>query len=162
MRIVCPSCAAAYEVSDALIRSRRSVRCAKCSTEWRPDPVDTSPLPEATDLRQAISSEAPESAQLSEPSLSLAGTRPAPLAQTEPPRHAASASGSTGCTKSRVGHLFGGADIQAPLVWTAWAVSIAALLLFCWAAYEWRAEVMQIWPPSQRLYAALGLRSTLE
>jgi hypothetical protein len=38
------------------------------------------------------------------------------------------------------------------------AISIAVLIALGWAAYAWRAEVMLAWPPSQRLFAALGLQ----
>jgi predicted Zn finger-like uncharacterized protein len=39
----------------------------------------------------------------------------------------------------------------------AWAVSIAAVLLLVWGGYAERAAIMHGWPPSIRLYAALGL-----
>jgi predicted Zn finger-like uncharacterized protein len=34
MRIVCPICAATYEVRDALLAPGRTVRCARCGDEW--------------------------------------------------------------------------------------------------------------------------------
>jgi hypothetical protein len=40
----------------------------------------------------------------------------------------------------------------------AWAASLLALLLLAGAAYGWRAQIMQAWPPSARAYAILGLR----
>jgi hypothetical protein len=48
---------------------------------------------------------------------------------------------------------------NSALAWAAWAASIAVLLLLLWAGYAWRAQVMQAWPASERLYAALGLRA---
>jgi predicted Zn finger-like uncharacterized protein len=39
----------------------------------------------------------------------------------------------------------------------AWAGSIVVLALLGWAAYAERTPIMQAWPPSIRLYAALGL-----
>jgi len=42
-------------------------------------------------------------------------------------------------------------------VWLGWVASIVIWALVVWAAYAYRAEVMAAWPPSQRLYAALGL-----
>ncbi len=39
----------------------------------------------------------------------------------------------------------------------AWAASIVAVLVLGWGAYAWRAAIMEAWPASIRLYAALGL-----
>ena len=53
MRIVCPACAAAYEVPEARLRPGLVVRCARCGADWaqptpepEPEPVPT-PEPEA-------------------------------------------------------------------------------------------------------------------
>ncbi len=43
----------------------------------------------------------------------------------------------------------------AALGWVASVLVLAAILA---AAYVWRAEVQAAWPPSQRAYAAIGLR----
>jgi predicted Zn finger-like uncharacterized protein len=59
-------------------------------------------------------------------------------------------------------------EISLPLDWSpvashgtvlrlAWAGSVLALLLLGWAAYAERTPIMQAWPPSVRVYAALGL-----
>ncbi len=39
----------------------------------------------------------------------------------------------------------------------AWAGSVVALMLLAWAAYAERTSIMHAWPPSIRVYAALGL-----
>jgi hypothetical protein len=41
--------------------------------------------------------------------------------------------------------------------WGGWLVTIIVLAALCWAAYGWRDQIMQSWPPSIRVYAALGL-----
>ena len=38
-----------------------------------------------------------------------------------------------------------------------WAVSLALLAGLGWGGVRWRDDVMRAWPPSERLYAALGL-----
>ncbi len=38
-----------------------------------------------------------------------------------------------------------------------WAVSLALLAALGWGGVRWRDSVMRAWPPSERLYAALGL-----
>ena len=40
MRIDCPSCHASYDVPDRLLRSGRTVRCARCGAEWSPGEDD--------------------------------------------------------------------------------------------------------------------------
>ena len=39
----------------------------------------------------------------------------------------------------------------------AWVGSGVGVMLLVFAAYGWRADLMSAWPPSVRLYAALGL-----
>ena len=34
MRLVCPHCTAAYDVTPSLLVGRRAVRCARCTREW--------------------------------------------------------------------------------------------------------------------------------
>ncbi len=43
----------------------------------------------------------------------------------------------------------------APLI--AWAASLVLLIGLGWAGLHWRELLMQAWPPSARLFAALGL-----
>ncbi len=38
MRIVCPTCQAAYEVPAAALDAARAVRCVKCATDFEPQP----------------------------------------------------------------------------------------------------------------------------
>jgi hypothetical protein len=40
----------------------------------------------------------------------------------------------------------------------AWVLTALVIALLCFGAYHWREPLMTIWPPSQRLYALLGLR----
>jgi hypothetical protein len=39
----------------------------------------------------------------------------------------------------------------------AWVCSVILLLAVVTACYIWRSDVLQFWPPSARLYHALGL-----
>ena len=49
------------------------------------------------------------------------------------------------------------AGARGGTVAAAWLLSLALLGGAAFAAWHWRAEVMAAWPPSIRLYAALGL-----
>jgi len=39
----------------------------------------------------------------------------------------------------------------------AWAASVLVVLLLLVAGFRWRAEIAAAWPPSARLYSALGV-----
>jgi hypothetical protein len=41
----------------------------------------------------------------------------------------------------------------------SWAASLALIVFLGWAAYAWRAQVIDAWPPSARMYAAFGVQS---
>jgi hypothetical protein len=40
----------------------------------------------------------------------------------------------------------------------AWAASIGVLFLLAGAAYAWRDQIVEAWPPSARAYAVFGLQ----
>jgi len=110
-----------------LLKPGQAVRCARCAREWVPAPAE----PEAP-----VTAE-PESARAALPNSDVSPEvirprRPAPVA---PP------------------------VVSRPnvVLRLAWAVSIFAILLLGWGAYAQRTTIMQIWPPSIRLYIALGL-----
>lgn len=44
----------------------------------------------------------------------------------------------------------------------AWVASLVLLVALASAAYSWRSSIMAAWPPSERLYAALGLTTKAE
>jgi hypothetical protein len=43
-----------------------------------------------------------------------------------------------------------------PLV-LAWTITLSIVSAGGWSAYQYRTRVIQVWPPSERAYAALGL-----
>jgi len=132
MQIVCPACTAAYEVPPTLLKPGQAVRCARCGREWVPAP----PAPE-------VPMDAPVEAK---PAAAAAPLPPPPPPEPEliplAPRPPTARS-----SKSR-------ANVVLRL---AWAASVIAVLLLGWGAYAERSAIMRAWPPSIRLYAALGL-----
>jgi predicted Zn finger-like uncharacterized protein len=134
MRIVCPSCAAAYQVPEIKLSSGRAVRCARCAEEWAPVAQPALP-PDRVFPRLPVP---PAPAYLSgraarpEAALTESETTLMPL-RGQPER----------C---------GGILLQV-----GWVGSFAILATLACAAYGWRADITRVWPPSERVYAALGL-----
>ncbi len=149
MRIVCPSCSAAYDVADPLLTPGRTVRCTRCGEEWvafkaeaplvkveaPPAKVEAPPVeveaPGVTEPEpEELSTEAPEEREPDSRRLTAMDR----LAQPMPLRSS------------------GGAALRI-----AWLASIAVILGLLWGAYAWRADVMADWPPSIRVYSLFGL-----
>jgi predicted Zn finger-like uncharacterized protein len=133
MRIVCPICSATYEVRDDLLVPGRSVRCSRCGEEWSPAPLAPPPAPE-TASPEIVGEPRVEVARLDVPppaprltAMERLASHPAPL-----PRP------------------------NRGLI-AAWVASLLLLILIGAGAVIWRAGVMHVWPPSTRLFDAIGL-----
>ncbi len=163
MRIVCPECSATYEVSETLLGTDRPVQCARCGHQWLPRPVPAEhppppepfeplpPFPHAPPPPHAPPAPAPP------PHVpASAGPIPAGLSDRAiDPEH------EPGTSPHRLrGALWSGwgeGRREATLVRLAWAASVLVIVLIGWAAFTWRGDIIQAWPPSERLYAVLGL-----
>jgi predicted Zn finger-like uncharacterized protein len=141
MRIVCPSCQAAYEVPERLIdQAPRRLRCARCGHEWLP--------PELRAETPAVAPPPPGPPPSAPPPVVPPSLRP-PARQMDygeeldekPPRRRVSAAGAS----NRVAVL-------------GWLLSVLVLAMLGGAAVAWRGDIMAAWPPSQRVYVAVGLR----
>ena len=132
MRIVCPSCTAAYDVPESKLVAGRAVKCAQCGAGWAPvvAVLRTTPPPRPAYVPELLPDPVDPEAATQEP----AAPAPIPVADAPP------ATLPTG-----------------GIVWAGWVASIALLALLAVAAYAWRAEVMRAWPESERAYALLGL-----
>ena len=127
MRIVCPSCAATYEVPDVRLVPGRAVRCSACAAGWTPRPLQTgSRAVPADDLPEPLPEPEPEVARSS----------------IVPPVPAAVPSASPWIAR---------------VVAAGWVATVLILGGAAWAGIARRDSVMQAWPPTERLYAAIGL-----
>ncbi|HEY0206546.1 MAG TPA: zinc-ribbon domain-containing protein [Acetobacteraceae bacterium] len=140
MRITCPNCAAAYDVPAERLAGGRTVRCARCGSGWVP-PADESE-PEPLPAPQAA---APEDAA---PELHEAATSSLPEPEPPPLAPAATARG--------IRHRLLAVRLPVPVL-LAWAGSMVLLGALVWAMLAWRLDMIRVWPPSERLYSALGL-----
>jgi predicted Zn finger-like uncharacterized protein len=156
MRIVCPSCAAVFDVPKVRLVPGQAVRCARCSTDWTPLalPGPASDIPAAEPLE-------PPGIAAQPPKPESAGAHAAATPLVDQP--ASGPSVQSHATQGRLPSIQSVLDrlnlttaTEAALI-AAWAVSIALVVGMAWAAVAWRGEIMHAWPPSERIYAALGL-----
>ncbi len=173
MDIVCPDCAAVYEIDETSVaESGRKVRCAACSTVWRVfppgyDPVTGELLPEApavpaeilaspempaAQLHDTISAE-PE-VETSEPSSAgsdasaeVSDVTEPPAPPEPPPRRAKWAKDKASKGSASTGNKF--------LTWPAGAIaaSIAVLAI----GLHQRERIVRHLPQTAKLYTAIGL-----
>jgi predicted Zn finger-like uncharacterized protein len=134
MRIVCPSCVAAYDVPEPVLVARRTLRCTRCGSEFvaaaSPHPV---PVPVPVPSTQA---EPPETTTRlpdmhARDAQRLAPGPAAPAARTQ--------------------------KWRAATVLAGWALSGMLIAAGGWAGFAWRGAIMQAWPPATRIYAVLGI-----
>jgi predicted Zn finger-like uncharacterized protein len=130
MRIVCPICSATYDVRDELLAPGRAVRCVRCSEQW----IAIEAAPQA----------------------------PPPIAEEPaappPPRREPDPVVSPRLTAmDRLASQPVAMPRANPWVRIAWVASFVVLLVAGWGAVAWRGDVMRVWPPSARVYDAVGL-----
>ncbi|WP_458095019.1 zinc-ribbon domain-containing protein [Roseomonas sp. WA12] len=142
MRVACPECAAEYDLPPAFVArlgGGKTVRCARCGTTWAPpppaEPAPPNPPPETPPPAAPSSSES----ALRFPNRPPTDMAPPPSAP-EPP---AAPAGER-------------ADTSRFLV-LGWAASLLLLAGAAAAAWVWRIELVEAWPPAARAFLALGL-----
>ncbi len=160
MRITCPECGASYDVPDTLLLAGRPVRCARCSGEWVPL---AEPVPEAAEAVVTADAGAanaavpigpvPEPAwpiqPVGEATLAVPpAAEPGPRLVTMSPPAWRSPPTSVPSSRPRRGQR---------LALTGWVATALVLAAALWGAYAARGPIMRAWPPSQRVYAPLGL-----
>ena len=130
MRLACPSCQASYDVPDDRLGSgTRRLRCAVCAHEWTFVAPELPAAPPPPPPSPPPPPQLPAAPLTAEPR--LAGVPSFPPDDAPPPR--------------RRGAL------------AAWVVSVLLLAWLAVAAANFSTEIMQIWPPSQRVYAVFGV-----
>lgn len=133
MRIVCPSCSAAYDVPDSLVTAGRIVRCARCGGEWTPVDAAVAPPPEPLPVEEPV-------------------VPPPPPAAEQP----ATWSVARQSAMDRLAAHPAQPPSRLPLH-LAWVASLLVLVLAVLSAYAWRTQIVSAWPPSERAYAVFGM-----
>ena len=147
MLIKCPSCAAEYNVPGPLAPGR-AVRCARCGAQW-------APVLDAAVLDTAVL-EAPEPSATEAPTTqAVTAAESVPPSTTTPPRVSGGVTEPAKPVPMAPLRRSRRSD-RLPLL-LAWGGSVLVLVLLITAAAVWRTPVMRAWPPSERVFGALGL-----
>ncbi len=148
MRIVCPNCDAAYEVPAPVMAARRTLRCARCGTQFATGTADPPPPPGPA----AGAEPAPAAPRVDDAPAPLRADAPAAPRTTEAPA-------TLRADAPRLGPGAGQAG-RAPRVRVAvlagWVLSLALIVAGLAAALSWRQGIVRAWPASTRIYTALG------
>lgn len=128
MRIVCPSCAAEYEVPESRLLAGKMVRCAKCGSEW---------VPVRETEADPVSSEAV----------------PPPLEHDPGPPAEATLPSVTAMDRLAAAPPLRRRNRGLIAAWLATGIVLAAAVA---AAFSWRTEIVRLWPPGGRILSASG------
>lgn len=160
MRIVCPSCAAAYEVPVERLGPGRAVQCSACKAGWTPRPLltgtarvsDADGTPNVVtdaiaDVRPDATPDAGPGAV--PPPMALSIAPPAIDPDTKPvPHPTVAARPASDLAYPRI----------APVVLAGWLATVLIIGGALWMGFARRDGVMEAWPPSERVYKAFGYR----
>jgi hypothetical protein len=146
MLIQCPDCAAAFEVPERLLADpTRPLRCSQCRAVF---PIPESAAPKTKGWQEPEAVAAP-------PPPPPAPPPPAPVAEEEPP--AAPELPPEPLVAQDSPPESANDDASSRRLRAAWVASILILILGGVGAIAKRVEIMEAWPPSARLFSALGL-----
>jgi predicted Zn finger-like uncharacterized protein len=149
MRIVCPSCSAEYEVPESRVTVGRTVRCARCGSDW----VPVTATPSATaDAETPPKAEVPLGVPAPPELEAFAPLEPARADNNEARRSLVTVS------RSAMARLAAHPALprSSTALRLAWAGTIVLLLVLLAGAFAWRSQIVAAWPPSARAYAVLG------
>jgi predicted Zn finger-like uncharacterized protein len=144
MRLTCPKCHTEYEVPDAALAGRvRTLRCGACGTQFKSpaSPAAEEIPPELPPEPAEASAPVPETAAAEpiEPPAKLAAVLYPPI----PPKPAQAAPAKATPVRAAPDRALG--------------ISILALVLIIALVLAEHRAIGQAWPPSLRLFNALGL-----
>ncbi|MGI4744723.1 MAG: MJ0042-type zinc finger domain-containing protein [Janthinobacterium lividum] len=128
MHVLCPSCAAQYDIPRSQMIRPRLLRCARCNTEWRMPPVV---VQEAGPVADALPIPMPTPPPAIDPvALPMQPLVSAPIAPS-------------------------GARRGAVLWIVLWLLSLIVIVAGLYALWHWRGAIGHRWPPSLRLLRML-------
>jgi predicted Zn finger-like uncharacterized protein len=154
MILVCPSCAARYEVDGSKFPAEgRKVRCKKCGHVWH-----QAAEADRAEIEEAIFNPPPEP----EPTIA---PEPEPEIEPETPQpswHAPAFEDGAEEPPDEDGRLDESAKpakrgTGTALVMFGWIALVAVILVIGWSAANYRSQIVGIWPQSASLFSKLGM-----
>ena len=161
MRLICPNCAAAYEVPGTMLGAApRRVRCARCGHEWMFAPTGAESQP-ATEAEHPAPAELRTDVDMIERAVTRAappdhGSLAMPLPPVTAPRIDANEKLSA---RGREPAARRARRVAASplIVGIAWLLTFAVLGAAIEAAVVLHADVVKVWPAAERAYRVFGL-----
>jgi predicted Zn finger-like uncharacterized protein len=166
MQIVCPQCAATYEVADISVGAAgRKVRCAACRTVWVATPVvelvatglsDGAGFDPPAPERRDAPAEAPppaESTGASEAPDRVIDHAP-PLTPADSPDSSPAPETEDAPLVRRAARLRRGARKAS---FRGWPSAILGLLALITGILAWRADIVRVLPQTASLFAKIGM-----
>ncbi len=148
MILECTSCATRFLVPDAALQGGgRKVRCGGCGHVWFQEPPQNEATAASIDDDQAAGDPMAASAAAAMPAASAAS----PDGEAGDAQAAALAAEAT--ARLPAVHRFG------PPGWVPWAAAAMLLLMVGAVLYAARTTIVEQWPTTRRVYAAVGLMS---
>lgn len=121
MLVLCPSCAAQYDIPQSQMIRPRLLRCARCNTEWRVPPA-------VVQAAEAVPDPLPVSLPTLPPTIDPAALPMQPLV--------AAPTASSGPRRG------------AALWIVLWLLSLVVIVAGLYAVWHWRGAIGHRWPPS--------------
>ncbi len=157
MRLSCPECRTEYEVPDAALTGRpRTLRCATCGTKWQTpaleavsaEPADAAAAEVQAEpvIGAAVAIERPADV---EPEVAVHDAATAEPAEAELPQEPVTFLRPPQNSEKR--------KQPEPASRTALKISVLLVIAIVVAVLLAHRPIMQAWPPSIRLFNALGL-----
>jgi predicted Zn finger-like uncharacterized protein len=153
MLLICPNCAARYEVDGSKFPAAgRKVRCAKCGTTWHQATPQAEAEPDQAEIEAVVfEGREPESA------VPIPESDPEVFQEPEPVRAALSPTREIEREEiveeaSRPSARNGGVVVAL-----GWVALVAVILLIGFSAASFRAQIVDIWPQSASLFARMGM-----
>lgn len=149
MILVCPNCAARYEVDGTQFPAEgRKVRCKKCGHVWH----QAAEAGQA-EIEETIFNPPPESepVPVAEPETEAEAPQPswrAPAVEDDAAEDDFHLDAPESPAKRGMG---------AVLVMLGWAALVVVILVIGWSAANYRSQIVGIWPQSASLFSRLGM-----
>ena len=149
MILVCPNCAARYEVDGTQFPAEgRKVRCKKCGHVWH----QAAEAGQA-EIEETIFNPPPESepVAVAEPEIEAEAPQPswrAPAVEDDAAEDDFHLDAPESPAKRGMG---------AVLVMLGWAALVVVILVIGWSAANYRSQIVGIWPQSASLFSRLGM-----